>query len=360
MADTGSESDFENLQELKQELGSAVSERDSWRIQAQLSENHLTRILTSPAWKITKPFRILNLLAWKVKPSLKHVETQNWIPESKGKTVFEIVKNESTFECSNANLNVERIAYFAQWSASEKVSISTQRLIKELIEFGYSVVLISACESTKVLEMDDDIRQKITIIRKPNIGYDFGSWSVAMQLLPTSRSASHVIVVNDSLVGPFAGLKDLFTALESSPFDVTGITDSIQMRHHVQSYLLHFKNGSFQNPGIVDFWNNIFVQEDKMEVIKSYELGLTAKAQAANLFVGALYPWNLVGQYWHNPSVDRWRRLIDLGFPFIKREVFREANSKTLKSLTSKVNETFSIGSDFDQEILGLRNSANN
>jgi hypothetical protein len=97
-----------------------------------------------------------------------------------------------------------------------------------------------------------------------------------------------------------------------------------------------------------------------MEVIKSYELGLTAKAQAANLFVGALYPWNLVGQYWHNPSVDRWMRLIDLGFPFVKREVVREANSKTLKSLVSKVDEKFSIGSDFDQEILGLRNSASN
>jgi hypothetical protein len=360
MADTGSDSDFESLDELRLELGNAVSERDSWRTQAHLHEKHLNRILTSPAWKITKPFRIVNLIAWKVKPSLKHVETQNWIPDSKGKTVFDIVKNESTFECNNAKLDVERIAYFAQWSSSEKVSTSTQRLIKELMEFGYSVVLISACESPKPLDIDDDIRQKITIIRKPNIGYDFGSWSVAMQLLPTSRSAGHVIVVNDSLVGPFTGLYDLFSALESSPYDVTGITDSIQMRHHVQSYLLHFKNGSFQNPGIVDFWNNIFVQEDKMEVIKSYELGLTAKAQAANLFVGALYPWNLVGQYWHNPSVDRWMRLIDLGFPFVKREVVREANSKTLKSLVSKVDEKFSIGSDFDQEILGLRNSASN
>jgi hypothetical protein len=360
MVDTGGESDFKNLDQLRKELNEAISERDGWRMRAQLSENHLTSILSSPAWKITKPIRIVNLLAWRLKPSLKHEETQNWMPEPKGKTVFEIVKNESTFECDNANLNVERIAYFAQWSSSEKVSTSTQRLIKELIEFGYSVVLVSACESPKPLEVNDDIRQNITIIRKPNIGYDFGSWSVAMQLLPSSRSASHVIVVNDSLVGPFTGLKDLFISLESSPFDVTGMTDSIQMRHHVQSYLLHFKNGSFQNQAIVEFWNNIFVQEDKMEVIKSYELGLTAKAQAAGFFVGALYPWNLVGQYWQNPSVDRWRRLIELGFPFVKREVVRKANSKKLKSIISKVGEVFSINNDLEQEVLDLRNSTNN
>ena len=359
MDNTESKSDFENLDELRHELTSALSERDNWRIQAQLSENHLNRIFASPAWKITKPFRILNLLMWKWKPSLRHTEAQTWIPESKGKTVFEQVKNQTSFECNNANLENEKIAYFAQWSSSEKVSASTQVLIKELIEFGYSVVLVSACESPKDLEIKDDIREQITVIRKPNIGYDFGSWSVAMQLLPATRNAQNVIVVNDSLVGPFTDLIDLFTALEASPFDVTGITDSVQMRHHVQSYFLHFKNGSFQNPEIVDFWNNIFVQEDKMDVIKSYELGLTAKGQAAGLFVGALYPWNLVGQYWQNPSVDGCRRLINLGFPFVKREVLRESNSKNLKSLISKVNESFSIKENLEQEILELRNSRN-
>jgi len=355
MADTGGESDLKNLDELSEELNNAISERDSWRMRAQLSENHLTSILSSPAWKMTKPIRIINLLAWKIKPSLKHEETKNWIPEPQGKTVFEIVGNESIFECNNANLDVERIAYFAHWSETEKVSTSTQRLIKELIEFGYSVVLISACESTKVLEINDDIRQNITIIRKPNIGYDFGSWSVAMQLLPSSRSARQVIVVNDSLVGPFTGLKDLFTALESSSFDVTGITDSIQIRHHIQSYLLHFKNGSFQNPEIIDFWNNIFVQENKFGVIKSYELGLTAKAQAANLYVGALYSWNLVGQYWQNPSVACWSRLIDLGFPFVKRQVVRDLSSRNLKSLISHCSESFSATTDFYNDMEEIR-----
>ena len=359
MGNKESESDFENLDELRHELTSALSERDNWRIQAQLSENHLNQIFASPAWRVTKPFRILNLLMWKWKPSLKHTEAQTWIPESKGKTVFELVKNQTSFECNNANLENEKIAYFAQWSSSEKVSASTQVLVKELIEFGYSVVLISACESPKALEMNDDVRKQITVIRKPNIGYDFGSWSVAMQLVPATRTARNVIVVNDSLVGPFTGLSDLLTALESSPFDVTGITDSVQMRHHVQSYMLHFKNGSFQNIGIVDFWNNIFVQEDKMEVIKSYELGLTAKAQAARLYVGALYPWNLVGQYWQNPSVDGWSRLIDLGFPFVKREVARESSSKNFKSLISKVNETFSTAKNLEQELLDLRDSGN-
>ena len=353
MTNNESGSEFQNLIELNQALADALSDRDDWRIHAQLSESHLRRILDSPAWKITKPFRVINLLFWRWKPSLKHVEAQNWVPESKGKTVFEMVQNATTFECHNASLDNSRIAYFAHWSASEKVSRSTQLLIKELIEFGYSVVLVSACESPANLDIDEEMRQKISIIRKPNIGYDFGSWSVAMQLLPSTRNATHVIIVNDSLVGPFTGLKDLLTKMESSPFDVTGVTDSVQMRHHVQSYFVHFKNGSFQNQEIVDFWNHIHVQEEKMDVIKSYELGLTARAQAARLFVGALYPWNLVGQYWENPSFDRWERLLDLGFPFIKRQVSRESRAARNKTLIPKIEKRFKISQILKSEISG-------
>jgi hypothetical protein len=165
-----SELEPEDLVELKQSLTRALSDRDNWRIHAELSESHLRQIKQSPAWKITKPFRILNLLAWKIKPSLKHGESRNWIPETKGQTVFEIVKNQVSIECANANLENDKIAFLAQWSSTVQVPSSTTLLIRELIECGYSVILVSACESLKPLAIDDDIKQKITIIRKPNIG----------------------------------------------------------------------------------------------------------------------------------------------------------------------------------------------
>ena len=345
------ELELDDLVELKLDLAKALSDRDNWRIHAQLSESHLRQITQSPAWKITKPFRILNLIAWKVKPSLRHGESRNWIPEANGKTVFEIAENQVFIECNNAKLENEKIAFLAQWSFTEEVPRSTLLLISELIKYGYSVILISACESLNPLIIDDEVRQKITIIRKPNIGYDFGSWSVGMQMLPTARTAKNVLVVNDSLIGPFSSISNLLTLIEKSSFDITGVTDSVQIRHHVQSYLLHFKNGSFQNSEIIKFWNEIRVQEDKMDVVQAYEIGLTATAQANGFYVGAIFPWNLVGQYWHNPSVDRWQRLLDLGFPFIKREVARESKSAKKRTLIPAIEKHFNVVESLKDEI---------
>ena len=341
----------EDVVELKLELARALSDRDNWRIHAQLSESHLRQITQSPAWKITKPFRVLNLLAWKVKPSLKHGESRNWIPETKGQTVFEIVKNQVSIECTNANLENNKIAFLAQWSSTEQVPRSTILLIGELIECGYSVILVSACEGPNPLAIDSEVKEKITIIRKPNIGYDFGSWSVAMQMLPSSRNATEVLVLNDSLIGPFSSIKKLLGAVEESSFDITGVTDSVQIRHHVQSYLLHFKNGSFQNSEIEDFWNGVRTQEDKMDVVQAYEIGLTATAQANGFYVGAVFPWNLVGQYWNNPSVDRWQRLLDLGFPFIKREVARESKAANKQTLIPTIEKYFDVSESLKSEI---------
>jgi hypothetical protein len=342
---------IEDLVELNQALASALSDRDNWRIQAQLSDGHLRQITQSPAWKITKPFRLLNLLAWKIKPSLKHGESRNWSPEAKGPTIFELVDSATSIECNNADLDNQKIAFLAQWSSTEQIPTSTNLLIHGLIEHGYSVILVSACESDKALVIDSEVKQRITILRKPNIGYDFGSWSVAMQFFPKSRNAKDTLILNDSLIGPFKSITDLLTDIESSPFDVTGVTDSVQHRHHIQSYLLHFKNGSFQNPGIKDFWNGVRLQEDKMDVVQAYEIGLTATVQANGFYAGAIFPWNLVGQYWHNPSVDRWQRLLDLDFPFIKREVARESKAAKKLTLLTAIEKRFEVAESLKLEI---------
>lgn len=338
--------------ELNGKIAELASERDSWRIHAQLSENHLNRILQSPAWKITKPFRILNLIAWKIKPSLKNEELKSWQPKKSGQTVYEKVRDLLTIEERNANHSAERIALFAQWSRSEEISQSTQRLMQHLLDSNYEVILISACESPAPLKINDSLAQRITVVRKPNLGYDFGSWSTAIQLFPEVMNAEHVIIVNDSLIGPFDNsFSEIVKRLEDSQFDLTGISDSIQMRHHIQSYMVHFNKKAFSHQALQKFWKEVYEQDEKMDVVEAYELGLTATAQANNLFVGALFPWNLVGQYWHNPSVDRWKRLLDLGFPFVKREVTRESSKSNRGRILDLLVKKFGIDQEFQNEI---------
>ena len=322
-----------DISELRQSLREAKIDRDGWKIQAQLSDAHLKRILRSPAWKLTKPFRILNLIAWRIKPELLDVSSAEWNMQSSGPTIFEELKDSTYIETCNANLKAPKIAVMAQWSKNEVLSISTNMLIAQLIENGFEVVLVSACESPNLLVLNENILQRITILRKPNVGYDFGSWSIGLLTFPEIRQAKEVLLLNDSNSGPFGSLTHLLRLMNQSLYDITGVTDSLQHRYHIQSFMMHFKNRSLSHHAMVTFWQNIRTQNSKFDVVLAYELGLTSRAQGNGLLVGAIYPWNLLVDYWENASVSAWQRLLDLGYPFIKREVVRSLTEKQIANL---------------------------
>jgi lipopolysaccharide biosynthesis protein len=121
--------------------------------------------------------------------------------------------------------------------------------------------------------------------------------------------------------------------MNDSSYDITGITDSLQHRYHIQSFMMHFKNDSLSSKSMIDFWGNIRSQNNKFDVVLAYELGLTSRAQGNGLYVGAIFPWNLLVDYWENTSVQGWKRLLDLGYPFIKREVTRSLSQKQILNL---------------------------
>lgn len=333
-----------DLSGLRQQLREARLDRDGWHIQARLATNHLNRILKSPAWRITKPFRIINLLAWRIKPELLNDDDDGWSINSKGNTVWQELENEIRVESDNAKLGQPKIAVLAHWSENPKISISSNRLIDQLIANNYEVVFVSACEVPGELVFDSDHQARITILRKPNYGYDFGSWSVALAKFPEIFEASEVLILNDSNSGPYGSMDDLLGLMASSPFDITGITDSLQIRYHIQSYMMHFKNGSLNSDALRSFWLEVRSQHEKMDVIQAYELGLTSKAQSNGFYVGAVFPWNLVTDYWENPSIHGANRLLELGVPFVKREVIRSLSKNELSQLKINVGNLYSLG----------------
>jgi hypothetical protein len=338
------------LAELRQQLREARIDLDGWRIQARLSSNHLQRIFRSPAWKLTKPFRIINLVAWRFKPELHDDFSDPWTIVKSGATVWQTIGDQVSLEASAADLEASRIAVLAHWSDNPTVSKSVNALIDELLLNSYEVVLVSACESQEKLKFENNQQEKITVLRKPNYGYDFGSWSVAVSFFPQIMSADEVLILNDSNAGPFGPIKEILDKMSESPYDITGITDSLQIRYHIQSYMMHFKNGALMDEAVSKFWREIYSQDEKMGVIQAYELGLSSRAQSNGLYVGAIFPWNLMTDYWENPSIHGASKLIELGFPFLKREVVRESSEREQIELKRIISEKFEIS----EEDLGL------
>jgi hypothetical protein len=218
----------------------------------------------------------------------------------------------------------DRIAVIAHWDPQGRVRRSPRTLVDALVRAGFPTILVSTAEGDGPLDWVDGRPPGVTVLRRPNIGYDFGSWATALHRYPVIRQVADVLLVNDSLAGPFAAIDHLLERFRRSRADVWGMTDTTQLGHHLQSYCLGFKGGCLASPPLQCFWRDIRVESSRDDVIEHYELGLSRLLRREHLTTEAgVEGWRAVDGD-DNPTIMGWHRLLDLGFPFVKRQVLRD------------------------------------
>lgn len=214
-----------------------------------------------------------------------------------------------------------KVAFFAHHGERPTVSRSVRELIATLITNGYHVVLMSSSEFPEPLHWPDGLPDGVTVFRRDNLGYDFGSWAAGLALYPKAASAPYVLLVNDSLVGPFAPLDELLTQFEQSQADVWALVDTTQEKYHVQSYFVGYRNGVLAEPALQKFWDNIRVEQDKLMIVRRYEIGGTQWLLRHGFSIEVAFPYSTVVAEGFNPTSFGWRQLLAHGFPFVKREM---------------------------------------
>ena len=217
----------------------------------------------------------------------------------------------------------DRVAVVAQFSQQHRISRSLNAMIAALLGAGYRVVVSSSCQSTSELVFGESVRDEITVLRKPNVGYDFGSWACGLAWDAGITRARDVVLVNDSMLGPFSALDTVLTGFHESKADVYGLTDTTQFGYHLQSYFIGFKNGVLQEQALRRFWMSIRHETSKERIIQRNEIGLSRLLRAEGFECEAAFPyWRSVDEG-ENPTIRGWERLLGLGFPFVKREIVR-------------------------------------
>ncbi|GAA3874266.1 hypothetical protein GCM10022381_16350 [Leifsonia kafniensis] len=215
----------------------------------------------------------------------------------------------------------DRVALVASFSDDNAVSRSLAILVRELELNSYTVIVVRASADTRPLVWPSDIPSEPIVVRKANVGYDFGSWAVGLKLFPGVRRKKYVIFANDSLVGPFASLTPLIHSFENSSTDVWAATNTRQIRPHLQSFFIGYRNGILADRALRQFWSNLNVETDKQLIIERYEMGLSQLLLAEGLTTSACFESERVVSQTENPTVEGWRNLLKLGFPFVKREL---------------------------------------
>lgn len=217
----------------------------------------------------------------------------------------------------------ERVAVAVHWSATPVVSRSFRRLVGEFDANGYRPVVVSACEDPGPLDWAGELPSSAIVLRKPNVGYDFGSWAVGLTWLPIA-SAPYVILANDSVLGPFTSMAPVLSRFESSDADVWSLTDNQQYFHHLQSYFLGFRGGVLDAAPLRRFFSTVRQEETKWQIIQRNELALSRLLQNSGYLTESMFRSESVVPPGFNPVIAGWRKLLERGFPFVKREIVRD------------------------------------
>ncbi|PSL38792.1 rhamnan synthesis protein F [Labedella gwakjiensis] len=214
-----------------------------------------------------------------------------------------------------------RFAIVASFGRRETPAVGLIALTDELVRTGFRVVIVRSSADNAPWADLSALDPAVGYVQRPNIGYDFGSWAAGMATFPEDLRRDQVLLVNDSIAGPFAPLDDLLDDFATTTADVWAATSTLQFGPHLQSFMVGYRRGVLREAPLRDFWRGLEPQASKHRIVEAHEIGLSQVFQSEGYSATAAIPSEVVVRDGDNPTIAGWRKLLDAGFPFVKREL---------------------------------------
>ena len=177
-------------------------------------------------------------------------------------------------------------------------------------------------------------------LQRKNSGYDFCAWSDGIKAYGYDQldKFDNLTLMNDTCFGPFWDFKPTFDKFTNKTnVDFWGITNnrshtvkpenssSVTLPDHIQSYFVTFKRQVVISQSFHDFFANIKVLDDVVQVIIQYETAMTKFFEDRGFKSDVLFdtrkmPWN--NMLTHDFSVFNMPALIQRKIPFLKVKAF--------------------------------------
>ena len=263
-----------------------------------------------------------------------------------------------------ATSNSRSVAFISAYRNNLESAEPLRWLIASLHAQDIAVVII---DSSKV-EPVGSLGAEALLWRK-NSGFDFASWFTAFERYESVvAECDRLYLLNDSCIGPLSGMGELLTKGWNLEADVWACTDSWNHGYHLQSYFLAFDMTTVARDALRRFAESYAHPLSKRDVITEGELAISRHLLAEGVELAAVYPYNSLVQYFldsfeseigrkmsepsvralrevnatylpqdvvtmtvifdsiragHplNPTHAFWRQLLDVGFPFVKRDL---------------------------------------
>ncbi len=157
----------------------------------------------------------------------------------------------------------------------DRMGIIDFHVIESLKNYNlfFSIIFVSNIKINEKEIMKINFVEKIIISDHKEM--DFGSWKLGLNFLKRKRF-ENILLVNDSIIGPGKGIKNILDTMKNKKCDFWGITSAgVGKNYHLQSYFLFFKKKCIRSIFFKKFFSQVKRLESKSELVKQYEIGLT-------------------------------------------------------------------------------------
>jgi lipopolysaccharide biosynthesis protein len=145
-------------------------------------------------------------------------------------------------------------------------------------------------------DIDSLLPKTVSIIERPNIGYDFGGYQDAIRHIGGVRGAlDQLILVNDSTWFPMAGSRDWIDSVALLGVDFAGAASNLGLaplppdefrsfvwsyatdrpQFHYCSYALSFGKNILRDNAFWAFWDRLQITNDKVQTVRCGEVALS-------------------------------------------------------------------------------------
>ncbi|MBU6408568.1 MAG: hypothetical protein KGS44_15810 [Alphaproteobacteria bacterium] len=191
------------------------------------------------------------------------------------------------------------------------------------------------------------------LIERENLGLDFASWRLGLEQRDGGAGYDEIILANDSIFGPFADISPFLARLRDPASPFLGLTLSLEVEPHVQSFFMGFNMSRFPRLVFDDFWDGVRPLTNKRAIIENYEIGLSRRIAEAGIPLSAVFDmraapcpsaaslicqvapekpslariralWAAMRSRVGNPMIHYWREALLAGVPYVKVELLRD------------------------------------
>jgi len=167
---------------------------------------------------------------------------------------------------------MRRLVIYAHYDSQNRIRGYVLEHLKALTALGEIHFVSNADLSVATLAL---VRPQVVATHlRENRGFDFGMWAHVLGSIDYTEF-DEVLLTNSSIAGPFHPLQPILDRLEADPCDFWGLTSSLLLAPHLQSYFLVFRKRVLTSDSFRRFWASVLPYRSKDALVLAYEIGLT-------------------------------------------------------------------------------------